>query len=190
MQTQINPAPTNSELPYNLAQWRQGYRSQKQEYDYQITEIDGEIPAGLTGTLFRNGPGLLDINDISVRHPFDGDGMICQITFQNGRAHFRKRFIQTKAYLAEIWHSTTLDCCTAGLCRRTCFCTSSAGHEDDGWLIVMVYDGVRDRSAVVVLDAADLTKGAIATLHLTHHIPYGLHGSWTDTVFIDDLANS
>jgi all-trans-8'-apo-beta-carotenal 15,15'-oxygenase len=58
-------------------------------------------------------------------------------------------------------------------------------QEDDGWLIAMVYDGARDRSAVVVLDAADLTAGPIATLHLTHHIPYGLHGSWTDEVFLD-----
>ena len=57
------------ELTYNLEQWKQGYRSQKQEYDYQITEIEGQIPAQLTGTLFRNGPGMLDINDVSVRHP-------------------------------------------------------------------------------------------------------------------------
>lgn len=101
MQTQINPETTNSALPYNLAEWKRGYRSQTQEYDYQITEIDGEIPADLTGTLFRNGPGLLDINGESVRHPFDGDGMICRITFENGKAHFLNRFIQTEAYLAE-----------------------------------------------------------------------------------------
>jgi all-trans-8'-apo-beta-carotenal 15,15'-oxygenase len=60
-----------------------------------------------------------------------------------------------------------------------------ATQEDDGWLIAMTYDGERDRSAVVILDAADLTKGAVATLQLTHHIPYGLHGSWTDKLFID-----
>ncbi len=95
MQTQ------SKEIPYNLDQWRQGYRSQKTEYDYQITEIEGEIPPGLTGTLFRNGPGLLDINDESVRHPFDGDGMICRITFKDGKAHFRNRFVETEAYLAE-----------------------------------------------------------------------------------------
>jgi len=36
---------------------------------------------------------------------------------------------------------------------------------------------------VVILDSRDLTQGAIARLHLKHHIPYGLHGSWTSTVF-------
>ena len=99
MKTSSNLATT--ELPYDLDQWKQGYRSQKQEYNYQITDIEGEIPDGLTGTLFRNGPGLLDINDESVRHPFDGDGMICRISFQNGKAHFMNRFVRTEAYLAE-----------------------------------------------------------------------------------------
>jgi all-trans-8'-apo-beta-carotenal 15,15'-oxygenase len=60
-------------------------------------------------------------------------------------------------------------------------------QEDDGWLLAMIYDGAKDRSAVVILDAADLNKGAVATLWLTHHIPYGLHGSWTDSVFTDSL---
>lgn len=96
-----SPTPTTVDLPYNLNQWKQGYRSQKQEYNYQITEIEGQIPADLTGTLFRNGPGLLDINDESVRHPFDGDGMICRISFQDGKAHFLNRFVRTEAYLAE-----------------------------------------------------------------------------------------
>ncbi len=90
-----------TQTPYNLTQWKQGYRSQKQEYNYQITEIEGKIPNELNGTLFRNGPGLLDINDKSVKHPFDGDGMICRITFENGKAHFLNRYVQTEAYLAE-----------------------------------------------------------------------------------------
>jgi all-trans-8'-apo-beta-carotenal 15,15'-oxygenase len=500
MQTQ-KPTTTIPEPTYNLAQWKQGYRSQKQEYNYQITEIEGEIPHDLTGTLFRNGPGLLDINDESVHHPFDGDGMISRITFNNGKAHFINRYVRTEAYLAEqtagkflyrgvfgtqksggwlsnlfdlrlkniantqviywgnkllaLWEaaephrldpktldtlgieylnntlkpgdpfsahplfdpqgrmvnfglktgkidatglSTTLTiyelnldgvvveehshpipgfafihdfAITPNYCiffqnpvsfnlfpflfglkgaaecvkfqpeqltkiiiiprnprsgeqvkiletksgfvfhhanafehdgkisidsicyptfpevepdkdfRDTSFDTLTPGQlwrfemdlhhrqvssklvesrccefpainpanvglpyryvylgaaqastgnaplqsllkldletgaqqlwtaaptgyvgepifiprpngtqEDDGWLLVMAYDGARDRSAVVVLDAADLTKGAIATLHLTHHIPYGLHGSWTDKVFIDELSNS
>ncbi len=94
---QTNP----TQLPYDLAQWKQGYRSQKQEYNYEITNIEGEIPEDLVGTLFRNGPGLLDLGGESVRHPFDGDGMISRITFQKGKAHFTNRFVRTEAYLAE-----------------------------------------------------------------------------------------
>lgn len=93
-------APT-AELSYDQAQWKTGYRSLKEEFDYAITDIEGEIPAGLRGTLFRNGPGMLDVNGDRVNHPFDGDGMICAITFDQGKAHFRNRYVKTEGYLAE-----------------------------------------------------------------------------------------
>ncbi len=55
--------------------------------------------------------------------------------------------------------------------------------EDDGWLLTVVYDSAHHRSDVVILDALDLNKGAIARLYLKHHIPYGLHGSFAPTSF-------
>ncbi|MDX2229341.1 MAG: carotenoid oxygenase family protein [Leptolyngbyaceae cyanobacterium bins.349] len=93
--------PIAATKSYNQQDWQRGYQSLKQEYDYWIDEIEGEIPAELTGTLFRNGPGLLDVNGQRIHHPFDGDGMVCAIAFQNGRAHFRNRYIQTEGYQAE-----------------------------------------------------------------------------------------
>lgn len=56
-------------------------------------------------------------------------------------------------------------------------------REDDGWLLLLVYDAAHHRSDVVILDARDLNKGPIARLHLKHHIPYGLHGSFTPECF-------
>ena len=88
-------------LSYVPAEWQKGYRSLKQELDYWIEDIDGEIPIELTGTLFRNGPGMLDVDGKKIHHPFDGDGMVCAIGFANGRAHFRNRFVRTEGYLAE-----------------------------------------------------------------------------------------
>ena len=90
-----------SEKSYTLTDWQGGYESLTEEYDYWIDDIEGEIPPELAGTLFRNGAGLLDINKERLHHPFDGDGMISRITFTNGRAHFRNRFVQTAGYLAE-----------------------------------------------------------------------------------------
>lgn len=91
----------SSEKSYNRQDWQKGYESQPNEYSYWVDDIDGEIPADLEGTLFRNGPGLLDIHGTPLRHPFDGDGMVCAITFQNGRVHFRNRFVRTEGYVAE-----------------------------------------------------------------------------------------
>ncbi|MDX2214409.1 MAG: carotenoid oxygenase family protein [Oculatellaceae cyanobacterium bins.114] len=87
--------------PYNVQEWKKGYSSLKQEHDYWIDDIEGEIPADLRGTLFRNGPGLLDINGQRIHHPFDGDGMISAIAFADGRAHYRNRFVRTEGFVAE-----------------------------------------------------------------------------------------
>lgn len=93
--------PVATDLPYELKDWQKGYESQPNEYDYWIDDIEGEIPEGLSGTLFRNGPGLLDVNGQRLHHPFDGDGMIARIAFADGRAHFRNRFVRTKGYVEE-----------------------------------------------------------------------------------------
>ncbi|MEL6460802.1 MAG: carotenoid oxygenase family protein [Cyanobacteria bacterium J06621_15] len=90
-----------AEKPYSRESWQGGYKSLKEESDYWIDDIEGEIPADLNGTLFRNGPGLLDINGQNIHHPFDGDGMISRITFTNGSAHYRNRFVRTKGYIEE-----------------------------------------------------------------------------------------
>ncbi|MBD2357605.1 carotenoid oxygenase family protein [Tolypothrix sp. FACHB-123] len=89
------------EPSYTRADWQRGYESLYEEFDYWIDDIEGEIPPELQGTLFRNGPGLLDVNGQRIHHPFDGDGMISRISFVNGRAHYRNRYVQTEEYIAE-----------------------------------------------------------------------------------------
>ncbi|ACK68915.1 Carotenoid oxygenase [Gloeothece citriformis PCC 7424] len=86
---------------YNQDEWKRGYESQLNEYNYWVEDIEGEIPHQLQGTFFRNGPGLFEINGTPVKHPFDGDGMVCAITFKNGRVHFKNRYVETEGYLQE-----------------------------------------------------------------------------------------
>jgi all-trans-8'-apo-beta-carotenal 15,15'-oxygenase len=81
--------------------WARAYESQHQELAYWIDDVEGTIPADLHGTLFRNGPGLLDINGQSYHHPIDGDGMVCSVAFAKGRAFFRNRFVRTIGFLEE-----------------------------------------------------------------------------------------
>jgi len=76
---------------YTQKDWQKGYQSQPYEYEYSIDEIEGVIPAELNGTLFRNGPGLLDINGEMYAHPFDGDGLICAFKFDKGKAYFQNK---------------------------------------------------------------------------------------------------
>lgn len=36
---------------------------------------------------------------------------------------------------------------------------------------------------VQVLDAANFTKGPLARIHLSHHIPHGLHGMYSEKYY-------
>jgi carotenoid cleavage dioxygenase-like enzyme len=41
-----------------------------------------------------------------------------------------------------------------------------------------VYDGDRNLSDVVILDAQDFTGEPVATIHLPVRVPFGFHGGW------------
>ncbi len=53
---------------------------------------------------------------------------------------------------------------------------SSTDVEDDGWVIVLIWNGERLGTDLVILKAHNLSEQAILELPLS--IPYGLHGSW------------
>lgn len=50
--------------------------------------------------------------------------------------------------------------------------------EDDGWILSCVYRAATDTTDLVVLDAADLGAGPVASVHLPRRIPAGFHGAW------------
>ncbi|EAZ92559.1 carotenoid oxygenase family protein [Crocosphaera chwakensis] len=88
--------------PSQLAKdWAKGYTSQPNEYEYEIQDIDGEIPSDLQGTLFRNGPGLFEIGGKTIGHIFDADGMLRVFRFQEGKIYFQNRYVRTEGYLKE-----------------------------------------------------------------------------------------
>ncbi|MEM7220429.1 MAG: carotenoid oxygenase family protein [Pseudomonadota bacterium] len=74
------------------------------EHDYWLEPIDGELPADLVGTFYRNGPGRQRIGDSKYGHWFDGDGMLSAFSFTGGdrpRLHFRNRYVRTPKYVEE-----------------------------------------------------------------------------------------
>jgi all-trans-8'-apo-beta-carotenal 15,15'-oxygenase len=70
------------------------------EYDY-AAQVEGRLPAGLSGTLYRNGPGLFERDGFGKRTILDGDGMIRATRFTDSEVRFRNRFIRTTKYAAE-----------------------------------------------------------------------------------------
>ena len=58
--------------------------------------------------------------------------------------------------------------------------------EDDGYILVFVYDAARHESDLVVLDAKDLAGEPVATVALGQHVPPLFHGIWTEDVCLTD----
>jgi len=66
----------------------------------ELDVIEGAIPRDLDGVYLRNTQNQVH-EPVGRFHPFDGDGMIHAISFRDGRANYRNRFVRTKGFAAE-----------------------------------------------------------------------------------------
>ncbi len=66
-----------------------------------LSVLSGAIPAGLRGSLYRNGAARLERGGQRVGHWFDGDGAILGVHFSNAGATGVYRYIQSAEYQAE-----------------------------------------------------------------------------------------
>ncbi len=94
-------AISNHQIQTN--KWSQAILKPAQEFNSTpLSVISGEIPTGLQGTLYRNGPGCLQRGGVPVGHWFDGDGAILAVNFSHGRVAATYRFVQTQGYQREV----------------------------------------------------------------------------------------
>lgn len=63
--------------------------------------VEGRLPRGFAGTLYRNGPGLFERAGLRYRHWFDGDGLLHAWRFADGRVEHRARMIATPKFTRE-----------------------------------------------------------------------------------------
>ena len=86
------------------------------EADYEIDQIDGELPADLVGVLYRNGPGKFGVDGDRCQHILDADGLVLRFEFrspeetsfgqfggtkQMSRVRFTSRFVETEGFIDE-----------------------------------------------------------------------------------------
>jgi len=78
------------------------FRSNAREYtaDTDSLKVIGEIPRDLHGMFVRNHHNQVH-EPLGTYHPFDGDGMLHAMRFENGRAEYRNRFVRTTGFYAE-----------------------------------------------------------------------------------------
>lgn len=63
--------------------------------------LSGQVPVGLQGSLYRNGPACLERGGVRVGHWFDGDGAILAVHFADAGATGLYRYVQTTGYQEE-----------------------------------------------------------------------------------------
>ena len=78
-----------------------GFSDVNHDFSLKSMVIEGKLPEQLQGSLLRNGPAKLERGDIRYRHLFEGDGMIQQFRFIDGKVLHRGRFVQTQKYREE-----------------------------------------------------------------------------------------
>ncbi len=71
-----------------------------EEHGAFLDDVVGTIPRDLSGTILRNGAGRVTIGEDQVSF-FDGSGLVAGMTFRDGRAFVRARFVDTPLYRAE-----------------------------------------------------------------------------------------
>ncbi|MBD2342815.1 carotenoid oxygenase family protein [Anabaena subtropica] len=77
----------------------------------KLPVLSGQIPTGLRGTLYRNGPARLERDGVKMGHWFDGDGAVLAVHFNDTGATGVYRYVQTHGYQQEaaanrLLHST------------------------------------------------------------------------------------
>ncbi|MFZ4584198.1 MAG: carotenoid oxygenase family protein [Acidimicrobiia bacterium] len=71
------------------------------ELDVGSLAVSGRIPPELHGSYLRNGPNPQFAPIGSYAYPFDGDGMIHEVSFAERRASYRNRWVVTDGLAAE-----------------------------------------------------------------------------------------
>jgi all-trans-8'-apo-beta-carotenal 15,15'-oxygenase len=63
--------------------------------------VEGRIPAGLEGSLYRNGPGLFERGGVRKPHLLDGDGLVQRLSFRGGGVRYQNEFVRTRKLAEE-----------------------------------------------------------------------------------------
>ena len=90
----LGPAP-------DRLSWR-AFRTAAAEGYWQLTDVEGEVPKDLHGTLYRIAPGQSENHGVRLRHFFDGDAFVSGFSFRDGSVQLRSSFVATPEREEEI----------------------------------------------------------------------------------------
>ncbi|HWX73929.1 MAG TPA: carotenoid oxygenase family protein, partial [Solirubrobacteraceae bacterium] len=77
-----------------------GLATLEQELSGAELELDGTLPAWLSGSLLRTGPAKFEVGEQRMRHWFDGLAMLHRFTLAGGQVSYGNRFLESRSYRA------------------------------------------------------------------------------------------
>lgn len=93
------PSPSSIvETPIESLMWT---KDLGREHGFEPLVVEGQLPAGLRGTLYRNGPGQFGQFGKRYAHPFEADGALTAIRLEDGRALGASRIHQSAGLVDE-----------------------------------------------------------------------------------------
>lgn len=75
--------------------WHHIHQDLPREHGHEPLRIEGEVPPGLRGTLYRNGPARFRVGEEPYVHSFDGDGAITAVRLGQGPPTGASRLLRT-----------------------------------------------------------------------------------------------
>ena len=95
----VAPAAISPQLQQD---WSASFATQEREFhELPLQAAHGQLPLGITGTLFKNGPARFSRGDDRYAHWLDGDGYVTALRLDGGSATWSGRYVRTEAYAEE-----------------------------------------------------------------------------------------
>ena len=86
----LKSSSTSAYKGFKREDWASAYCNvEKELINVELKLVKGNVPNDLCGTFYRNGPGQLERGGQWVHHPFDGDGMIAAMVFEDSKVKFK-----------------------------------------------------------------------------------------------------
>lgn len=75
--------------------------TQPDEVEGPLDIVEGAVPEGLHGTLYRVVTGRMERGGVKYQHPFDGDGMMVRFAISPEGVHYKNRYVRTREFCEE-----------------------------------------------------------------------------------------
>ncbi|RKH53198.1 carotenoid oxygenase family protein [Corallococcus llansteffanensis] len=81
--------------------WLRAFRTLPRQHGFEPLRVEGQVPEGLRGSLYRVGPWTFEVHGRPYQHWFDGDGGMLGVRFGPEGVRGAARLLETPSMVAE-----------------------------------------------------------------------------------------